>query len=121
MTAACAFPDGVIHDHGNAQCHEASYEAGRRDALATPDPGARCTACRGSGVRLHGWALVPDRCRDCQGTGLAASPDSRLTTHVDLGAVWVERDGVLIRVDADELLPFMRSLRAHLDALEDAR
>lgn len=31
---ACAFPDGVLHDHGNAQCHEATYEAGRRDAQA---------------------------------------------------------------------------------------
>lgn len=75
----CGLPDGVIHMHSD-QC----YNAGRRDALATP----------------------------------LASP---LTTHVVLGAVWVERDGVRIRVDADELLPLMRSLRAHLDALEDAR
>ncbi|MBB3040976.1 hypothetical protein [Nocardioides soli] len=82
---ACAFPDGVLHDHGNAQCHEATYQAGRRDAL-TPQP------------------LAP-----------------ALTTHVDLGAVWIERDGQQVRVDADELLPLVRSLLFHLDALGDAR
>lgn len=32
-TSACAFPDGVIHDHGNAHCHEASRRAGAVEAL----------------------------------------------------------------------------------------
>lgn len=33
MNTACAFPDGVLHDHGNSQCHAASYQAGAVDAL----------------------------------------------------------------------------------------
>lgn len=32
-TSSCPFPDGVVHDHGNSQCHEASYRAGAVDAL----------------------------------------------------------------------------------------
>lgn len=47
--------------------------------------------------------------------------ESTLTTHIDLGAVWIDRDGEQVRVDADELLPLIQSLLAHLDALGDAR
>lgn len=47
--------------------------------------------------------------------------DSALTTHVDLGRVQIERDGEQIRVEADELLPLIRSLLTHYDALGDAR
>lgn len=117
MTSNCGLPDGVIHLHSD-RC----YQAGRRDAL-TPQAAAttRCTWCHGRGTRVHGWALVAAKCRDCGGTGLAQPLAPALTTHVDLGAVWIERDGQQVRVDADELLPLVRSLLVHLDALGDAR
>lgn len=28
-----------------------------------------CLACRGTGERLHDWAICPAPCRDCEGTG----------------------------------------------------
>lgn len=81
---ACAFPDGILHDHGNAQCHEASYNAGRRDALTSDG-------------------------------------SVELTTHIERGVVWINRDCDHFGIDADELLPLIQSLLAHLDALGDAR
>lgn len=67
--------------------------------------------------------LHSDRCYQA-GRRAALTPQPlapALTTHVDLGAVWIERDGEQVRVDADELLPLVRSLLFHLDALGDAR
>ena len=53
--------------------------------------------------------------------GSIKTATSPLTTHVDLGAAWIERDGQQVRVDFEELLPLVRSLLVHRDALGDAR
>lgn len=40
-------------------------------SLGLPVSTPECRACRGRGVRLHGWAICPGPCRDCGGTGVA--------------------------------------------------
>lgn len=82
-----------------------------------------CTACRGRGSRLHGWAICPRPCEDCGGTGLSrprpvAPP---INTSVERGSVVIERDGAKIPVAYDELRHLIRNLDRHHDALSDAR
>lgn len=37
---------------------------------------ATCRACHGRGTRLHGWAVCPGPCRDCDGTGKVAAVEA---------------------------------------------
>lgn len=70
-----------------------------------------CRPCRGTGSRLHGWAICPGPCQDCGGSGRApkAEPDRYVVTGpggftetfnaeqvdllVRLGLIEHERDG----------------------------
>lgn len=51
MSSGCAFRDGVLHDHGNDRCHEATRRAGAVEALRavaaelTADVVCSCQAC----------------------------------------------------------------------------
>ena len=43
-----------------------------------------------------------------------------LTTHLDLGSIWLTRDGEQIPVESHEVPALVASLLALADALEDA-
>lgn len=63
-----------------------------------------------------------ERCYQAGRADARTSPaTSTLVTHVDLGAIWIERDGEQVRVDADEVTQLVHSLLIHRLALLDAR
>lgn len=47
----------------------------RAAATPTETPPASCKACHGKGSRIHGWAMCPAPCRDCDGTGTTPPAD----------------------------------------------
>lgn len=100
---ACAFPDGVLHDHGNAQCHEASYNAGRRDAL-TSDGSVELTFER--------YAFAGG------GTIIRASEDFQPVFFNDDSTVTVGYGG---EVPASEAIAWLRAVANAIEAREDAR
>lgn len=62
----------------------AGYAARIRRLLPTPspspEPGARCDECEGSGLVRREASNLPDECRECRGSGHAPSPSPASAT-----------------------------------------
>lgn len=100
---ACAFPDGVLHDHGNSHCHEASYNAGRRDALTS----------------AGSIELTFQRYPFAGGGTIIEAPD-------DFPPVYANDDGSVEigdspKVPASEAIAWLRAVANAIEAREDAR
>lgn len=108
MKTACPFPDGVLHDHGAHQCHEASYEAGRalgrREALTSD--GSVTMTCERYSLSTGSAGSVIDA-----GVGYPVIYAN------DRGYVEIDE----YRIPAADFISWARSVANAVEAREDAR